>query len=333
MAIKGYFFNAVQSGGTYDRTYNAEDVTSYLDEIVGSGVFPTPSTQLQVSAGTGMQVIVAPGQGWINGHKIINTADLPLTIAAADTLLKRIDRVVFYADYTNREMGIDIVQGTAAVNPTAPALTRTAARYEMSLATITVNKQATAITGSAITDTRADSSVCGWVAGLIQQVDTSTLFTQWNTAYSEFMQTMESWMTTQKATFESWLSTLTSELTVGAYIRSFDKYVELTASDSSIVALDMTGYEYEESDVFLISINGLKAAPDEDYLIDTRTSPVQVHLNTTTSESTTNDVYIQVLKSVLGVPTAGGGSTTKQVTVDNTSRNTTTTTATAEVTG
>ena len=56
MAIKGYFFNAVESGGTYDRVYNAEDVTSYLDLIVGSGVFPNPSTNLQVRASTGMNV-------------------------------------------------------------------------------------------------------------------------------------------------------------------------------------------------------------------------------------------------------------------------------------
>ena len=54
MAINGYFFNAVLNNGTYDRVYNAENVTSYLDLLVGDGVFPNPSTNLQVFAGTSM---------------------------------------------------------------------------------------------------------------------------------------------------------------------------------------------------------------------------------------------------------------------------------------
>lgn len=310
MAIKDYFFNAVNTGGVYDRTYNAEDVTSYLDNIVGDGVFPTPSSQLQVMAGTGLQVIVQPGQGWINGHKMINTAALPLTIATPDTLLNRIDRVVFYADYTNRLMGIEVVQGTPATDPVPPVMVRNSAVYQMSLATVRVNKDVASITQTMITDTRADSEICGWVAGLIQQVDTSTLFTQWETAYTEFYATMLSWQAAQKAAFESWLATLTDELTVGAYIRSYEKYSKLPQGSSDIIELDMDGYEYEESDVFLISINGLKAVPGEDYLLDTTTTPAQVHLNMSTSGAVTNDIYIQILKSILGPAPAGGTGTT-----------------------
>lgn len=70
MAISGYFFNALKVNDTYDRIYNAEDVTSYLDKIVGNGVFPNPSSQLQVTAGSGMSITVNAGQGWIDGHKI-----------------------------------------------------------------------------------------------------------------------------------------------------------------------------------------------------------------------------------------------------------------------
>ena len=193
MAVKSYFFNAVESGGVYDRVYNSEDVTSYLDKIVGSGVFPTPATQLQAIAGTGMQVIVKEGQGWINGHKIINTADLPISVDASDVLLDRIDRVIFYADSTTREMGISILKGTNAISPVAPALTRSETRYEMSLATVYIAKNITAITDAMITDTRADSEVCGWVAGLINQIDTAALFEQYRAAYAEMIETMKAW--------------------------------------------------------------------------------------------------------------------------------------------
>lgn len=186
MAIESYFFNAVESGGVYDRIYNAEDVTSYLDQLVGDGVFPNPSTQLQVRASSGMDVIVGAGSGWIEGHKMVNTADLTLTVEASDVVLDRIDRVVFYVDYNARNMGISIKKGTPASTPSAPAPVRNDTRQELSLATIYVAKQISAITAAMITDTRGDSTVCGYVQGLIQQVDTSTLFNQWQAAFNEW---------------------------------------------------------------------------------------------------------------------------------------------------
>ena len=72
--IKSYFFNAVQSGGTYDREYDAEDFASYLDKLVSNGVFPAPTTNLQVVPNSGRNLTVYAGQGWIDGHKIVNTA-------------------------------------------------------------------------------------------------------------------------------------------------------------------------------------------------------------------------------------------------------------------
>lgn len=294
MAINGYFFNAVESGGVYDRVYSAEDFSSYLDQMVGNGVFPTPSTQLQVRADTGMQIIVGSGQGWINGHKLINTADLPLTVANSDVLLNRIDLVIFYADFINREMGIEILQGTAAAQPTAPQLTRNTNRYEMCLAQITINKQTSEITQAMITDTRADSSVCGWVAGLIQQVDTSTLFIQWQTAYSNYYETMT-------AAFNAWMETLTQELKVNTYIQKFYKKVVGGTGVSDIIQLDMSGYTYDSGDVLIVSINGLMATIDVDYTLDSTNTPVEIHVNN--SMTTGNTVEITVLKSVIGINT------------------------------
>ena len=191
MAINSYFFNAVESGGVYDRVYNAEDVTSYLDLLVGNGVFPNPSTQLQVRASSGMQVPVGAGSGWINGHKMVNTADMNLTLDASDVVLNRIDLVIFYVDFTTRTMGIAVKKGTLAASPSAPTLTRTSSRYEMCLAQISVPKQATEITTAMITDTRGNSSLCGFVQGLIQQVDTSTLFEQFQSAFTTWFEAVQ----------------------------------------------------------------------------------------------------------------------------------------------
>ena len=194
MAIHSYFFNSIYDNDTqtYDRTYNAEDMTSYLDLLVGNGVFPNPSTQLQVRASSGMNVVVGAGSGWINGHKMVNTADMIVSVDASDVLLNRIDRVIFYVDFNSRNMGIAVKKGSVAQNPVAPALQRDTARYEMSLAEIQINKQITEITTAMITDTRGNSNLCGFVQGLIQQVSTTTLFDQWQAAFNEWFEEAKS---------------------------------------------------------------------------------------------------------------------------------------------
>lgn len=328
MAINGYFFNAVQSGGVYDRVYNAEDVTSYLNKLVSNGVFPNPSDQLQVRAGTGMQVIVETGEGWINGHKLVNTSDLQLTIDSSDALLNRIDRVIFYADTSSREMGITVKKGTAATNPTAPALTRNTTRYEMSLASVRINKQVTAITQTMITDTRADSNVCGWVSGLINQVDTSTLFAQWQTAYEDYYEEsttdfenwkntqesdfesweteqitdFESWEASRQAQFEAWLQTLTQQLRINTYVKEF--YINTQLSGSQYVYLDSSPiYTYEPDDVIFVYINGL-LANNSDYTIDLTTynyPAVVFNFDETPTIYNPQDITIRILRSIIGI--------------------------------
>lgn len=246
MAIESYFFNAIQSGGVYDRIYNAEDVTSYLDKIVGNGVFPNPSTNLQVRASSGMNVVVGAGQGWINGHKIINTADLSLSVDASDVVLNRIDAVIFYVDASERAMGIEIKKGTLASTPTAPTLTQTDQRYELCLAQIAVNKQTSAITASMITDTRGNSALCGYVTGLIREVDTTTLFQQW------------------QAQFDDWFNEVKDDLVTATLIRKYEANYVTTGSSESTFDVKTLIPEYAYGlDILEIRINGLALASNE----------------------------------------------------------------------
>lgn len=240
MAIQSYFFNAVLNDGTYDRTYNAEDVTSYLDLLVGNGVFPNPSTMLQVRAGSGMNVIVGAGAGWINGHKMINTADLTLTLAASDVLLNRIDDVIFYVDFNLREMGIAVKSGTLANAPVAPTLQRDTSRYEMCLAQIQVNKQVSAITSAMITDTRGNSNLCGYVQGLIQQADTTTLFQSWQNG------------------FETWFEAIQNQFEQGKIFKRLEGQVTTTQANQAtfnvLTYVPDYAFAYDTLDVY---INGL----------------------------------------------------------------------------
>lgn len=292
MAINGLFFDAELVDGEFDREYSSSDFSKYLNQLVGNGVFPVPSTQLQVRASTGMQTIVAAGEGWIDGHKLINTADLILTHDPADALLGRIDRVIFFCDYTSREMGIEVKKGTNALTPVAPELTRNLTRYEMCLAEIPIPKQTTSITQSMITDTRPNSTICGWVAALIDQIDTSTMFVQWQTAYSDYYDQI-------KQQLDDFMETLTEELRVNTYVRQFEKTVEV-GSTIPYIYLDMEGYTYEETDIVNVYFNGILAVPGIDYIFANTSTSARLKPNFT-YHGMNNEVHIVVTKAIIGI--------------------------------
>lgn len=293
MAVKSLFFNALENGGVYDRIYNASDFCSYLDEIVGNGVFAYPSTQLQVVPASGFNITVSAGQGWIDGHKMVNTQSYPLTVDPSDVVYSRIDRVVFYCDYTGRKMGIRINKGVEAVSPEAPALTRNSSIYEMSLATISIPNGATAITAAEITDTRPDSRVCGWVAGLIDQIDTSTLFDQYTAAYNAYFLAIE-------AQVQDFVNTLTQDLKLNTYLAEYEWRDTVTTSAPSI-NFQSVGYAYDVSDVLFIYINGLLAKEGTDYTLTINGTQLTVNFLYTNPNADPQDLEIRVLKTRMAI--------------------------------
>lgn len=315
MAIKSYFFNAVESGGVYDRVYNAEDLTAFLGSLITDGVKADPSTSLQVIADSGLTVKIKAGECWIKGHKMTVDADYSITLSAASSSLPRIDSIVARLDMVNRTMTLDKLTGTAASSPVAPTLTRTANIWELRLANISVAKNATTILQQNIEDTRS-SDECGWVAGIITQVDTETLFLQYQAAYNAALQTlntnnttfatlMNSYIETIQAGWDAWFSTLTETLNIATYIQKFEKteVASWGSEDPHEVILDMAGYAYDSADVIFVFINGLKAVEGIDYSLFAG-SQVKVRVNTLGSTSGQDQtINIVVLKSKIGFDT------------------------------
>lgn len=189
MALTYGFFNAELAGsGRYDRVYAAEQFAEYFSLFVKNGVFPTPATQLQVTANNpaNMRVYVNSGYGWINGYYAKNSGPYPIAIQAAHGSLSRIDAVVLRWVNASRWIELAVKKGTAAANPSTPTLQRDANIYELMLATITIPAGTTAITQSMITDTRPNESLCGWVTGAVQNIDTTNLFAQYDAAFHEW---------------------------------------------------------------------------------------------------------------------------------------------------
>ena len=121
MAEKSYFFNDVNN----DRVYLAEDFAKYFGTLIANGVFPNPSTNVQVLANieTPMTVTIMPGYAWINGYMYWNQVNLVKTLEPAYTN-PRIDRVVIRWTSNTRDIKIYILTGTPAAAPVAPDLTR-----------------------------------------------------------------------------------------------------------------------------------------------------------------------------------------------------------------
>lgn len=294
MAIKSMFFNAVENSGVYDRIYNASDFCTYLHNIVGNGVFPNPSSNLQVMESNGMNIVVKPGEAWIEGHKLTNTQDYVIAIGGADPLYARIDRVVAYIDYDGRKMGIRVNQGTAAASPVAPALVRNSQWFELSLATILITRGAAEITAADITDTRPDSNVCGWVAGLIQQLDTSTLFEQYRAAYNAYFLAIE-------AQIQDFVDTLTQELKINTYLCEYEWRETVETLTGPDITFEPVGYGYDASDVIFVYINGLLAVKDVDYTTEIVDSKLVVSFTYDNPEALPQDLEIRALKTRMAI--------------------------------
>jgi gas vesicle protein len=174
MAQKSSFFNSVNG----DRKYSADDFANYISKFVGNGIFPKPATGLQVTQNTGMTIKIAAGVAWVNGRMFENTSDLIMTHDNADGGSSRVDRVVVQYSKLNREIVIKIKKGTIG-SSTAPALQRDADIYELSLATVAVNKGAIDIKQINIDDTRLDTTVCGLAINLVQTIDLKTFSDQY----------------------------------------------------------------------------------------------------------------------------------------------------------
>lgn len=186
MAQNSGFFDAIETGGVYDRTYSSADFCDNLATVIKNGVNYTLDDDLKVLAAAGtMGLLVARGRAWINGHYFFNdTVDESLIISTAPTgTYSRIDRVVLRLDISTavRSIYLAIVKGTAAAEPTAPALTRNDVIFELGIATVTIPAGATEITDAMITDTRADNLVCGWAASVSPAVMSLLRQYEWNT--------------------------------------------------------------------------------------------------------------------------------------------------------
>lgn len=160
----------------YDRAVDSDILRNIFKNYYSNGVFPNPSTNFQVVADEGMQVVVRPGACLIEGATGYETEDRTMVVQAAGAT-DRIDSVVLRLndniDY--RDIDLYVIKGNSSSEP--PELTRTGGVYEIGLANLYVSANSSTITTERITDTRLVTARCGY-AMPVQEFDTTALFDQ-----------------------------------------------------------------------------------------------------------------------------------------------------------
>lgn len=227
------FFDAIDE----DRTYSADDMNRPYRKLISNGIFATPagtpSDFLQVfAADNEMNVIVSAGYALIGDKWFENPSDLMITISQNSEVLPRIDSIVAQVDKTQEGRVGNIVyrQGQASSNPVHPNINTEEEIAEFRLADIRISPSCVEITQNLITDCRG-SSECPWVTSLIYQVDTSTLYVQWQEAYKQyykdqeaehdayfeqFKQIMSNFFTEEEKVFDAWFQEMKDQLSEDA---------------------------------------------------------------------------------------------------------------------
>ena len=194
MAESSGFFRSV--GG--DRKYTVDFLAQWVASFLSSGVY---ADSLAVTAGENMQVVLPPGQAWINGYYYRNDGSLVRTLENADGVLNRKDTVVLRWDLNGRTITAQVLTGAPAGSPKAPGIVRTAEQYDLKLAEISIPAGTTAVTQDLIADTRLDDSVCGIVHAVVDHLDTAAF-------YSQIQADLERFRAENEADFTAWVNNL-----------------------------------------------------------------------------------------------------------------------------
>lgn len=284
MAITYGFFNSLN----HDRAYSAAQITEYFEGLVSDGVYESVGGALQVQAATGMNVNIQTGRAIVNCRWIRNDAVITMPITASHVTLARYTAIMIRLDYSARDISIIAVDGTPASTPAKPTPTNTTGVKDLVLAYLYIPGGATTIPQANIQDMRG-TNLCGWVTGLIKQVDTSQLFAQWQDACETFYRNMADG-------FDAWFDTLTSRLSINTYIQEYRKDTILD-EDTNVIPLDMGNYAYDQSDIIHVYINGLLAVPGTDYTLNTSNQIATITPNAATAGTA---VTISILRSRIG---------------------------------
>lgn len=199
MAEKSGFFNARETEeGTYDREYDAEQFAEYFANFISNGVYANPANQLKVvfddSSSKPFVVIVRKGKAYIDGYWYELTEDMEIAIPANTKSYAIKDVICCTLDKTERKVSIILKEDVISDYPTNDNT-----QHDLVLSTLLVQPNASKLNAGDITDKRPDKTYCGFVTGVIDQIDTAELFQQYDDAFQTWFNEMKNQLSTDAA--------------------------------------------------------------------------------------------------------------------------------------
>lgn len=267
MAWTSGFFNSVNG----DRLYNADQLSTIFNGLITDGVYESVGNKLAVQPNNGMTIQVATGRGWFGGRWVNNDSPHLVTLENADVLLNRYCAVCVRVDKSASQRTADIYlkYSDLATTPTKPTMERTETVKEYCLAYIYIKGGATAITAADIQDTRADTSLCGWVTGLIEQVDTDTLWTQWEALFDAWYAQLQAdtiaSQTEWETEFDAWFERLQDKISESTEAQLIIDVANLKEQEIKATGtFDGLGWDSQDDGTYLqtITVQGVKADSD-----------------------------------------------------------------------
>ncbi|WP_147576403.1 hypothetical protein [Dielma fastidiosa] len=177
--------------GKSDRVYYASDFANYFKPFFRNGIFASQGDGLMVlSLDDNMFISLMDGRSIIEGHGYQNDNKdgvKKMRIANSDIAQDRIDIVVNRLNKVDRMITTIVVKGELSDAPVPPEIVRNDDYYDLKLAEVYVRSGVDKIQQADITDFRGDEDACGWVTGLIDSINSTAFFKQYQVAYNAFV--------------------------------------------------------------------------------------------------------------------------------------------------
>lgn len=170
----------------HDRRYSADDFSAFFGDFFTNGVLGSDTNSLKVSVVGDMNISIASGTAYINGHWYRKSSAQVLSLGDSDTAYGRTDAVVIRCDLEKRMVYPFIIEGEPAEAPKQPLPVRNEKCYDLVLAYIDVAANCVEVTAADITDKRGFDDVCGFVTSAIDHIDTRGLFKQYEAQWELF---------------------------------------------------------------------------------------------------------------------------------------------------
>lgn len=235
MTVSYGFYNSVNG----DRKYDAIQMSSIFDGIIGDGVYETIGDAMMVKAVSGNQVTVGTGRAWFNHTWTLNDALLPITMNSSDVINPRYDTIVLEVNETTRTNQIYAVYGTSASSPEKPTLINNDSVHQYPLCYIYRKPGSVEITQSDIQNT-VGMTECPFVIGVVKVMTIDDLVAQWSSQWDDYLEakdnTYNTWLAESKLKFETWFNELKVQLDENAAANLQNQILELQNTLNLIIS-------------------------------------------------------------------------------------------------